>query len=48
MDLFKSCKMQGVPRNMTIGEHFKCLLPLFLKLFDTKENNNKHDMAVLL
>ena len=32
-------QIQGVPRNMTVGEQFECLLPLFVRLFDTKENN---------
>ena len=29
-------QLQGVPRNMTVGE---CLLPYIVKLFDTKGNN---------
>ena len=41
-------KVQGVPRNMIVGEYFKMSSSIFFKLFDTKENNNKHYMAVLL
>ena len=39
-------EIQGVPRNMTVGEYFKMSSSIIL--FDTKENNNKHYMAVLL
>ena len=33
--------IQGVPRNITVLNSLKCLLPYFVKLFDTKENNEK-------
>ena len=33
--------IQGVPRNITVLNSLKCLLPYFVKLFDTKEKNEK-------
>ena len=41
-------QVQGVPRNMTVGEYFKMSSSIFFKLFETKGNNNKHYIAVLL
>ena len=35
-------QLQGVPRNMTVGEYFKMSSSMIFKLFDTKENSNKH------
>ena len=40
--------IEGVPRNMTVAEYFKMSSSIIVKLFDTKENNNKHYTAVLL
>ena len=40
--------VQGVPRNITVGKYFKMSSSIIFRLFDTKENNNKHYMAVFL
>jgi len=31
-------QVQGVPRNMTVGEKFEMASSMIFKLFDTKEN----------
>ena len=40
--------IQGVPRNMTVGEQFEMSSSMSFKLFDTKESNKKQYMTVLL
>ena len=39
--------LQGVPRNMTVGKSLKCLIPLFVKLFEPHENNIKIFMPAI-
>ena len=34
-------QLQGVPRNMTVGEKFEISSSMIFKLFDTKENLKK-------
>ena len=41
-------KVQGVPRNMTVGEQFEMSSFMIFKFFDTKETNKKQYMTVVL
>ena len=40
-NLTKYMQVQGVPRNMKVGEKFEMSSSMIFKMFDTKENNNK-------